>query len=492
MRTHTLAAACARHITQLCLVTLVGLYIPAAAAAADIDTSSLSGTAMDAMALDSLSAEPQAQTGVQNATPPGLPAPAAPPADPYARFSKYITKGLNVPIPGPAAYIDPDPKGLRSRLDDNGWGYWGYSLNALTYDVRNHGHTDNGNQVYSGQKSTLTSYNYLYTSYDLSRHGIENGQLSAALVDVYTNWKPAGPNMVRLGMLQYYQTFGGGRVELALGNLGSSFTYVGTYVGGNLASGTFGVNASIPSQVGMSSTFLARPGVNVKINFGNGFYDMFGYHRSVNPDGSAAEQNANPYGPSLAGDHVGNLWVNEFGFRRKASPQDRDTWVRAGYIRNYSDYQSKKTPGTRQDDNHAAYLLADRQLFRLGDTPAQAGRGIYGGFSYMYAPADINTFTEYDELRIYAKGPFDARPNDMLSFVISRNVFSEYAIRNARAVGIPTEHESTAVSLSYSGSVARGVTLTGGFSYINHPRPVTTSDTQESGLNLQLGAHIYF
>jgi porin len=483
-RMKSLSASCARTVASLAL-GLAGTTITAFAA-----QSATGGHASPALAVaDSLDATAGPEPASQATA---LPSPPQSPADDYARFGKLITKGFSMPIPGPAAYIDPDPGGFRSRLADNGWGYWGFSLNTLTYDARNHGRTYGGSQVYSGQKATLSSQNFLFVTYDLQRHGIENGQLSAALVNIYANWEPAGPNTTRIGQFQFYRTFKQGKVELMLGNLTSSFMYVGTHVGGNLASGTFGVSASVPSQVGMSTSFLARPGANIRINLGGGFYDMFGYHRSINPDGHPAEKHANPTGLSLAGDHVGNLWVNEFGFRRKASPEQRDVWVRGGYIRNYSDYQSRRVPGTRQDDNHAAYLLADGQLRSLATSAGQASRGLYAGFSYMYAPADINTFTEYNELRLYAKGPFNARPNDMLSLVVSRNVFSEYAIRNARSAGLPTEYASTALSLSYSGSILRGVTLTGGVSYIDHPRPVSTYDLQRSGLNLQTAVHVFF
>lgn len=413
------------------------------------------------------------------------------PTDPYAHFKKYVSKGFNVPIPGPSAYIDPDPAGFRSTLADHGFGYWGYSLNAWTYDLQNSSKVD-GRQVYVGQRPTLTSYNYLYGTYDLSRHGIENGQISAALANVYTTWAAAGPNMTRIGVLQYYQTFGDGKVEMTVGNLANSFTYVGIYVGGNLASGTFGVNASIPSQVGMSSTFLARPGANFKFDLGGGFYDMVGVQRSVNPDGAAMEQDQNKVGVEFGGDNIGNLYINELGFRRSAAPGKSDTWVRTGYFRNTSDFNSRKTPETRDDGNYAAYLLADRQVFSLADSPTQVARGIYAGFSVMHAPADINTFTNYGELRIYAKGLFDRRPSDMLSFVMTHTEFSDYAVDAARAAGSPTENASSAVSLSYSGQVYRGITLTAGFSYIDHPRPVATSDEQDSGVNFQLGAHIYF
>lgn len=479
MRQTDTGRAYARNLLYLGIIAAWGAAAPAFA---DDDTTP--GAAMDVAAAQQT---PPAQTGPL--TPPA--SAAVPASDPYARFKQYVTKGFNVPIPGPSAYIDPDPMGLRSALANEGIGYWGYSLNAWTYDTRNSSKVD-GRQVYSGQKATLTSYNYLYGTYDLGPLGIGGGQLSASIANVYTTWAAAGPNMTRVGILQYYQSIADGRVELTVGNLANSFTYTGIYVGGNLASGTFGVNASIPSQVGVSSTFLARPGVNVKFNLGNGFYDMAGVQRSVNPDGPSAEQNANPSGLSWAGHHVGNVWIDELGYRRSATPDARDSWVRAGYFRNTSDYLSKKTPGTRQDDNYAVYLLADHQFVRLGDTPAQSARGIYVGASIMHAPADINTFTRYSELRIYSKGPFDARPADMLSFVASRNDFSDYAVKAAKAAGAPTHDESTAVSLSYSGMVVRGVTLTGGVSYIDHPRPVATSDDQRSGLNVQVGAHIYF
>jgi porin len=404
------------------------------------------------------------------------PPPNSPPAAASSEgrdFDPYRIKGFNIVLPSPRGTIDPDPGGLRSTLADSGIGYLGWLHTNLTYDVRNKGRTD-GAQVYSGQKGTVTQYGFVYLTYDLGRVGLDGGQLVASGTLTETSWAPAGPSAVSVGILQWYQPFFDKKVELTVGYLANSFTYTGTYVGGNLAGGLFGVSANIPAQTGMSTTLITRPGANIKLNLGNGFYNQSGIQRSVNPGGAIAERGANPSGLTWRGNNIGTLILEEFGYRKPAAVGQPETWVRAGYTYNTTGYTNLKTPGSTRH-NFSWTLLADRQIVQLGDSAATAARGVYGGFSLMYAPPEANRFSRYYEARFYMKGPFASRPSDMISLVATRNKFSKYAIRNAQAAGIETVSQSTV-----------------GSSYIDHPKPVTTTASQKSALTANGALIIYF
>src|SRR5262249_12427104 len=74
-------------------------------------------------------------------------------------------------------------------------------------------------------------------------------------------------------------------------------------------------------------------------------------------------------------------------------------------------------------ENWALYALADRQL--LSSDPAQPVRGLYAGVSAMYAPPEQNLFNQYYEIRTYSFGPFDARPTDFASLVVSYESYSK-------------------------------------------------------------------
>ena len=46
----------------------------------------------------------------------------------------------------------------------------------------------------------------------------------------------------------------------------------------------------------------------------------------------------------------------------------------------------------------------------------------------MYAPPELNRFNQYYEFRLYGIGLLPSRPSDMVSVVISQNVFIQYVV----------------------------------------------------------------
>ena len=91
--------------------------------------------------------------------------------------------------------------------------------------------------------------------------------------------------------------------------------------------------------------------------------------------------------------------------------------------------------GGRRTGDYAGYFLADQQFVQLAPVPGQAARGIYAGVTAMYAPPEFNRVSQYYELRFYGIGLLPARPRDMVSLVISRNVFSNYLVDAALRQG---------------------------------------------------------
>ena len=91
--------------------------------------------------------------------------------------------------------------------------------------------------------------------------------------------------------------------------------------------------------------------------------------------------------------------------------------------------------GGRSTGNYAAYVLADQQFVQLAPVEGQAARGWYAGVSAMYAPPEFNRVSQVYELRLYGIGLLPSRPSDMVSVVVSRNVFSQYLVDAALRSG---------------------------------------------------------
>ena len=76
-----------------------------------------------------------------------------PVTNPYARFSKYMVKGWNVTMPDPSNYIDQDPYGIRTAMEEDGLFFFGFTNDTFTYDA-------NGNVL---TKTGLTNRTQLAT-----------------------------------------------------------------------------------------------------------------------------------------------------------------------------------------------------------------------------------------------------------------------------------------------------------------------------------------
>lgn len=402
-------------------------------------------------------------------------------------------KGLNIGLPGPADTIDPDIGGARSELAKAGIGYIGMSLNNFYDNTLPHAFAPtHAQQLYNGQNFTASSQNFMFVTYDLSRFGIPDGQIVVAAGESVYTWNAGGPSRFGLTMATFYQTFLDRTFELKLGYVHNGWEFAGTGVGGSLASSVFGPAGSIIYQGGFSNANVPTPGAILKYNIGAHFYDKATVQRSVSPDGQVAEVNANPAAVNWTVPNAGVLYLNEFGYQRDAAPSVPQMWIRAGAAYNTSNYNNKEIPGTRAEGNSFYYLLADRQLWQSVPVRGSAGRGIYAGFSVMYAPPEFNTISQYYEGRLYGKGLFDRRPDDLISLVLTDTVFSKYSVYQALLKNQLTHTDSKAITVSYSAHLAPGIYASLGLSYVDHPTSVTYTTKTGSALNALAAFNVFW
>ena len=430
--------------------------------------------------------------------------PTPPPGqNPYAQADQLKVRGWTIPLPGAADTADGGLFGARNAAASEGISWLGFSTTTFQDNVLRHGHPPGANSAlpgnskeeqYNGQLPTYNSSNALFVNYDLNRYGIPDGQISVGAFIVTNNWNPSGPNGFGIAQASYYQTFLNRRVEVKVGLLENNLEFLGTQIGGNLAGGIFGVNAAIPVENGQSLPSYGLPGVNVKLNLPGNFYDKFGVQRSISPGGPLVERQENPNNVArFTVPNAGALVVDEAGYRVPPAPGQMSTWVRASVDYNSSRYNDFTTRRLHQG-NFGLYLLADRQLIQTAPNagPGSALRGIYAGFSAMYAPSYFNAFSQYYEARIYGFGLIPGRPFDLLTLVANRNVFSEDAVRVVRSFGVLAHDNANTFTAAYSAHVLPGTNLNVGVSYVDNPTPITYNRTTGSALNVITNLFVFF
>lgn len=394
----------------------------------------------------------------------GADAAGTPDAAEQAKF-KYLDslgeKGWIVPRPSTAESVIADTGGIRSALAQYGIGFLGLGSYSFFGDtLRQTG----GVQVYNGQQPTFASSTAFSASLNLDRYGVPNAQITAAGARLTSTWRPFGPPAFSLQRLNYYQTFLDRKIELKVGYTTNHYEFFGTSVGGNIISGTLGPNANIVYQAGMARTPLTAPAINLRWNVTDNLYVKSGIQRSISPKGSEAEHQANPSGFQFLTPKARALFINEVGYKRVASAEERSLWVRGGFLYNDSPYAVFGT--TRTSSNRAFAFLADTQLVKTN--PAFPERGVYGGVSFLKGDPDVDGTDQYYEGRLYGVGVIPQRPKDFVSLVYTHNRFSGrvYALTQAR--GVPAVDRINNLTVSYSIHLARGVFLNNGLTYGDH------------------------
>lgn len=403
----------------------------------------------------------------------------------FTKFDNLREKGIWLNIPGPADTIDQDKGGVRSALADLGIGYVGWTQNSMIDNrMPNASKSTVFNQRYVGESPTFSTVNLMIVTYDLGRFGIADGQITVGAEQQYWTWKLAGPDRVGISTIAYYQTFFDRTLELKMGYLRNHDEFSGM--------NPFGPTPVILSQAGMSNNPAPTPALNVKYNLDDRLYNKISIQRSVSPDGQLAHMSENPTGLNWRTANAGILLLDEFGYKAKATEGLPETWLRAGIGFNDSHYPNLADPSQpRANANSAYYVAVDRQLWQ-SDAEGSPARGIYGGFSAMYAPSDVNKVSRYLELRVYAKGLFSSRPGDQIAIAATNIAWSHFAVDAALAKGDLVHRDSTAIWGRYTARLAPGVYATLGLLYINNPTTITYSRQTGHALNVLVSTSVFF
>jgi porin len=381
--------------------------------------------------------------------------------------------------------------GIRSKLADHGIAGL-LSITATGWqNLLSEPSQTNGMQAYIGQKFTHDETSGVLGSYDLGHIGLKGAQIG---LDFGTGQATSDINVTARGFrvndLSLHYPLLGGKIELTAGYVPNDVQFIDVYVGGNLQTGAFGPTASLPIQAGLSENADDAPGLNVKSNFHKNWYDKIGVQRSLYPQGKGAVSDwseINRHGVRFSEPFAKALVIDELGFKRPASTDSLSRFFRVGGLYNWSDYTNFNTG--KFSPNWMVYLLGDQQLTRT--SPTMPFRGLYGGFSVMDSPANVNVFRQYDELRLYDIGPFSSRPFDMASLVVTHSSFSKDARQATTSGGsYPPPTDTTSISGTYAFKLAPGTYIIPVLGYTAHPSFIT-APKQGNDLNIILTLTIF-
>ncbi|AKV07949.1 porin [Pseudomonas fluorescens NCIMB 11764] len=402
----------------------------------------------------------------------------------FAKIDALVEHGQLTELPPPSESILGDAGGLRSDLADYGIGF--NMLNMTTFANNYLDHDRHKPQAYGGERPTYSSNLLLGFTYDLGQVGLDNGQFIFGVGSYYSSWDEVNPSSkFSYTRIAYYQSLWDKTVEFKIGVLPNDLEFIGPFTGGTLVGGTQGLQAVIPFQVGLSHAPVSSPAANFTLNYGN-FYNKFGVQRSISPDGMGPEIDRHAGELDLHVDHAGALYIDELGYKRASAPGTPYAWLRAGYIHNTSEY-TQFLSNERSDDNYAGYVLGDYQFYQFDS--AIASRGLYAGFTWMTAPEDRNLFDLYYGLRVFAKGPLDSRPFDMVMLEYGYTSYSDDANKKLDTLHVSNADDSKSTTLAYNMRVAAGTYVRAGLSYVEHP---AFSPDVKDALNLQASFTLFF
>jgi len=409
------------------------------------------------------------------------------PSSPSSKYEAVMLKGQIISYP-PVEHTASGDFPARAWLAKHGIGFYGYSVGQFGANLLSAPRSGpDGRQKYFGQKPTGFLSTTPHLIIDLSRYGIENGQIVVAGILMTTTWEPAGPSQIGFASITYYQTFFNKLIELKLGYVANDYEFYGAYVGGNLASSIFGSSGSVPREMGISFITAPRPATTLTVNAGY-FYDRMSVQLSSSPDGYVQEDEENPSHLGLSTKNTGVLFINEVGYRQPATASTSWRWLRGGYMRNTSDYIDYKFGNgvERSRQNYAFYLMGDSQVIKFRG--GAASRGINAGFSAHVGLDRYLPIAQTYQGRLFVTGPLKKRPGDMFSIILTDNIFSKYAVALAEKGGAIPVHSSWTITGAASVEVGPGTYGGLALSYTDKPVPIGTSPG--SGHLLQLIGNI--
>lgn len=405
--------------------------------------------------------------------------------NPYQRFDDLSLKGWDVPFPRIGDTLTRNAYGVRGDLADAGFGFFGLVTANSIYNVLQNAHPSSP-ITYNGQKFIVNAgVMELILTYDLGHIGIDHGQIILSTETSFNGLQRLnGPDASRVENVAYFQSLLNDTFELKIGLIDNAQEYLGTFVGGNIATGTLGPLSNIPYQVGLTYEG-ATPAVNLRWNGPEHYYIKVGAERSYPEGGFAAEEKVNRDGFRFAPPNTGLLAIDEFGYNQPSGPGQRSFWLRTGSLYNNTNYTDFNT-GRQVGENYALFLAVDRQLTqRSRELPFD---GVFAGFTVNLAPAQQNLFKQYYELRLYGVGLFAHRPFDLASLVLSDSQYSG-AARLALSRGQPSYQQTNAGIASYAYRLIPGLYVQPGIGVTEHP---TFTPKYASAFNLYLGLTTLF
>ena len=321
-------------------------------------------------------------------------------------------------------------------------------------------------QYYTGDREFgRTMLNPMLT-YDMRDFHLHDAQLYFAAGYNWVSWEPAGPKSLSMSDLYLYKAFANKHVEIKLGYIANDFEFLALQVGGVLSTGSQGVYAILPYEVGLSHFPLPAPAFNLKLSGPEHLYFKTSVQRSLDSGGGVAtiERNETGFRPFPKGDKMVNVF--EVGYNKPPTSTSGQTFARAGYIHNSTLYPNSRT-GVPTAGNMCAFALIDQQLHQSDS--AQPKQGIYAGVSAMGTSTDLNAYTRYYELRLYDEGPFKSRPGDTAALVSSHSNYNKYLVANLVAAGKTAWRNSSTITGSYNVEITRGIYLSTGLSFASGP-----------------------
>jgi porin len=405
--------------------------------------------------------------------------------------ASFLRRGLNSPAPSYKDSLLGDYAGFRSALADYGFGFQVDDTETLSYNLLDVARRGPGpllgpglkrsTQQYGGQRPTYVHTTLMYLLYDLTQWGVPDGQLLVGSAMSWASWQPQGPSKVGLFGLSWYQTAFDKRLEIKVGYIANNSEWIGTSIGGSYAS-PLGGSSSIQYAMGLTTAGV-QPTARVTWHITDNLYEQLGVMRSYpigGPTGSTMMDNEhfNPTGFNITMPNGKLLVMNEVGYKSPAAPGEPFLWLRAGLMHNESRYTNHKVGGINSGID-SGYFLGDLQLLQFDpETASSARRGLYGGFSAMFGPAQNLGIYKYFEGRFYVTGPFASRADDQVAFVYSYNAVNKYSRNainlNTATTGLFANAYAASYLMTYTYRVVPGMYLTGGLSYAGNPSVVRT------------------
>ncbi len=394
----------------------------------------------------------------------------------------WQSTGLSTRFPPMQDTLLSNVGGWRSELAAHNIGIEMHAVyNGITDFNQNN---DKPQNSYVGQGGDVMGNTYSLTvTYGLADLGLANSKIVACVNNTNSTVAANPPNNTSVGCLSYYQSFFDKKLELKVGFEPNLYSYVGLFTGGDVTL-TNTLGAVIPVEAGLSDPVTSPPMANLTYRGSDGFYVRSGVQRSVSPQGRVYEVENNGVGLDYKMDDARVLYVGEVGIDRLPTPGGKRLWVRAGGVSNPTQYAAFDGG---KDSNKALWALGDYQLTQ--PTPGMPFHGLYVGASAMYAPEDVNLYTQNYEARIYYYGPFQSRPFDKVTFAMGKNVFSDDARDRLASHHLDSAKSQTSATVAYSMHVTRGIYLSPAIGYTKNP---SFSADIDDALTFKLGLLLNF